>query len=229
MHDVGTDLAAAYAKLPPPSSFEKRKDLPQLAQRYSKAVDGINLINHAANLGVTTVSLREMGVGWDGYAWTFPMQDANGKVIGIMRRYEDGRKMSVKGGTLGLFVPSCVAPALRQQTLIVCEGATDTAAMLSMGWKNVIGRPNCGSGSKLLTEFINTHICMRVMLVSDNDDAGVQGARDLADFLMQGGVPSKIITPPAGIKDARAWLKAGGDMKAVRLMAFVSPEYRREK
>ena len=223
LHNIDNSAAKEYAKLPAPQQERKRTDLAKLARDYAfRAAADERIFKHAAELGVSHDSLKQLSVGWDGYAWTFPMVDDMLSVIGIMRRYHDGRKLSVKGGTLGLFVPTCID---RTKTYVaICEGATDTAAVLSMGVGNVIGRPNCGSGAGLITKFIANSNFKNALLVADNDDAGVGGAKELASHLVS-RVNVKIVTPPAGVKDMRAWLKAGCTLKTLKLMAFVSPWY----
>lgn len=223
IHSLDGNTAKEIAKLPPATREEKRTDLPELAKSYRFRAVPDARANHAKSLGVTPDSLKHMGVGWDGYAWTFPMEDACGGVIGIMRRYADGRKLSVKGGTLGLFVPHCLG---KVSTLAICEGATDTAALISIGVHNVIGRPNCGAGSKLIREMIQRREIKKALIISDNDDVGVTGAKELASQICD-LVRVKIVTPPAGIKDARAWVKAGCTKKTLAIMAMVSPEYKK--
>ncbi len=223
LHDVAGPLAREYAKLPPPVVEPKRTDLAELANQYAKTMSAIELKRQADNLGVTTHGLIRLSVGWDGSALTFPMKNAKEDTIGIMRRFPDGNKLSIKGGTLGLFTPSWFCDPFAK--LLVCEGATDAAAALSLGINNVIGRPNCGAGGKLIGELVEARKVKRVVIISDNDDAGVHGARDLAKMLC-GAARVKIITPPAGIKDMRDWYKKGCTRQAISLMTYVSPEYK---
>lgn len=58
----------------------------------------------AEQLGVSAASLAALGIGWlPGEAcWTFPERDAEGKIIGLVRRFKNGKKISVEGGKRGL-------------------------------------------------------------------------------------------------------------------------------
>lgn len=58
----------------------------------------------AAELGVNPKSLTLLGLGWmpEEACWVFPERDAEGAVVGLVRRFKDGRKVSVKGGKRGL-------------------------------------------------------------------------------------------------------------------------------
>lgn len=58
----------------------------------------------AQDLGVSAASLHAIGIGWmplDG-CWVFPERDAEGRVIGLVRRFKDGKKFSVEGSKRGL-------------------------------------------------------------------------------------------------------------------------------
>ncbi len=59
----------------------------------------------AADLGVTADSIRRLGVGYypaEG-CWIFPERDGEGNVIGLLRRFPNGRKFLVTGGKRGLY------------------------------------------------------------------------------------------------------------------------------
>lgn len=53
---------------------------------------------------VSLNSVCDFGLGWDGLAYTFPMRNPQGQVIGIQRRFPDGTKCCVEGSSLGLFL-----------------------------------------------------------------------------------------------------------------------------
>ena len=69
----------------------------------SNALPGI-VRTLAEQLGVSTESLEQLGIGWkiDSHAWSFPERDAEGKIIGISLRGWDGKKFCVKGSKRGL-------------------------------------------------------------------------------------------------------------------------------
>jgi putative DNA primase/helicase len=66
----------------------------------------------AERLGVSATALHAIGIGWkiDENAWIFPERDETGKIIGLVRRFHDGKKLSSKGHSRGLtFAPATVA------------------------------------------------------------------------------------------------------------------------
>lgn len=58
----------------------------------------------AADLGVTADSIRRLGVGYypAEQCWIFPERDGNGNVIGLLRRYSNGKKYIMEGHKRGL-------------------------------------------------------------------------------------------------------------------------------
>ena len=62
-------------------------------------------------LGVSAESLRALDVGFVRHAYTFPMRDADGQVIGFaLRTFKDDSKIVLEGSRNGLFVPRYVTP-----------------------------------------------------------------------------------------------------------------------
>lgn len=88
-----------------------------------------------------------------------------------------------------------------ENPLCVCEGATDTAALLTISVM-AVGRPSCSGGVMYLKTLC---VQRRVIIVADNDAPGLRGARELKERLAD----ASVVTPPDGIKDARAWIAAG--------------------
>ena len=174
----------------------------------------------ARSLGVTVDSLSHLGVGWSKqyWGWTFPMSsvrcDAVDMVRGIRLRKPDGRKLSVCGSREGLFIPRGLPRS--PDLLLVCEGPTDTAALLDLGF-SVAGRPSCTGGVPLLVELVQHKSPSQVVIVADADTPGQRGAQSLAPALVVYAPDVRVITPPTGVKDARAWCRGGathGDVVA---------------
>lgn len=140
------------------------------------------------------------------------MRDAAGRVAGIRRRFPDGRKLSVKGGHEGLFVPDGVQFG---DELFVCEGPTDAAAMLSLGF-NVVGRPSCRGGVPVLVALMSAHQPTSLVILGDGDRPGQDGALALASMLRLYVPLVRACSPPSGIKDARQWLQLGATRADVR-------------
>jgi putative DNA primase/helicase len=172
----------------------------------------------AAQLGVCVAVLERLDIGHSKIhrAWCFPMKKTDGEIIGWRLRRYDGKKLSVCGGKEGLFIPSGLDVA--GKVLLVCEGPTDTAAMLDMGF-HAVGRPSCTGGVKLMVELIAKQRPAAVVIAADADAPGQQGAAKLATALADAfpDLSVKIITPPPGVKDARDWKRSGAtaaDMQA---------------
>lgn len=166
----------------------------------------------AERLGVTEQSLDRLSVGLAGSGkWTFPMRDAAGQIIGVRIRGEDGRKWAIPGSRNGLFIPHGLDG---EGELIVCEGPTDTAAMLSLGFE-AIGRPSCNSCVEMCAELCSKR---QVVIVADDDGPGLNGAEKLADALWDRCPSVRVVQPPY-IKDAREWVQ-GGATRAEVAMVF---------
>ena len=159
-------------------------------------------------------ALKVIGTGYnyDGIGWfTWPMFLA-GQMVGIRFRHLYGRKLSLKGSRSGMFIPT----NLRQRdTLFVAEGATDTAAALTIGL-NVIGRPQCKGFER---EVVRIACDLRPGLVVVVRDLGkvdseisrrssYKGAACLAAFLARTQAV-KMYTPPAPARDFREAVRNG--------------------
>jgi hypothetical protein len=192
---------------------DQTRDFGVLAEQYQQQLAHGNLSGLSRSLGVSVQSLKRLGIGWDGKAYTFPMSNDFGKVIGIRRRFRGGRKASVKCSRTGLFVPADL-PA--DGPLLICEGATDTAAALDLGFA-AIGRPNCSSRILMIARFVKGR---PVVVVGDNDDSGRVGTEKLAAKLVLRCPAVRIVCPPQTIKDLRQWLISG--LTSARLGEVIS-------
>jgi len=178
-------------------------DFEHLARQYEGQLTTDDLNTLAACLGVSTQSLQRLHVGWDDKAYTFPISNSDGRIIGIRRRFISGYKVSVTGGKTGLFVPSEFSA---KEPLLICEGPTDTAAALDLGY-DAIGRPNCNSRIEMTLAAAKGRT--EIVIVGDADKVGRAGAERLADALVLHYLRVKIIYPPNGVKDLRQWLQGG--------------------
>ena len=166
----------------------------------------------SATLGLSMNSLDRLLVGWlpKYSAWTFPMWDGRGRMIGIRLRSMNGQKWCVPGSFNGIFHPICVANN-GDSLLMICEGPTDCAALLDLGF-DAIGRPNALGGCQLLTDFLRAGR-RKVVIMADNDAAsgvGMAGACKLAEKIGPLTTDVSILTPPGGYKDIRDYLNGGG-------------------
>lgn len=153
-------------------------------------------------LGLSIVPLGAVGAAWSPphAAWAFPMYDGYGEIVGIRLRANDGRKWAVRGSKQGIFIAN-VSP---QPTLFVCEGPTDTAAAVELGLF-AVGRPNCCCGGAEIKVFARRHDCRRLVIISDNDKPGLDGAKKVAAEIK---LPFALYVPPA--KDLREFVRLGG-------------------
>jgi hypothetical protein len=184
-----------------------------LAERFRAEVDPGRLDRLARGLGLSVDGLRRLGIGWcdEPRAWSFPMVDAHGRVLGIRLRTEAGRKFAVRGGHEGLFVPTDLIGA---GPLLLAEGPTDTAALLDWGF-DAIGRPSCSGGKGALTALVCRLRPAEVVVVADNDGPGRDGAQGLAPRLVIHVPILRVLAPPPGKKDARAWRRSGASREEV--------------
>ena len=189
-------------------------------------VDGL-----ALSLGLCPYALATLQPAWDHWhdAWAFPMRDGAGKVVGIRLRANDGRKWAVKGSREGLFFDPAVG---RVPDVMLCEGPTDTAAAISLGFV-AVGRPSCSGGVDQTRAFCVRHGVQRVIVMADHDAPhrrpdgsvwypGRDGAQRLVASL---GLPFKMVMPPA--KDLRRWVIEGATVAAAN--AVVSNAIWRER
>ena len=181
--------------------------LAALAAKCEMALTVPDCESLAARLGVSMRSLQRLGVGWSEqhHAYSFPMKDCRYRVCGIRLRGHVS-KWSVKGGREGVFIPYDLPSD--DDLLLVCEGPTDTAAMLDLGFV-AVGRPSCTGGGKHLIEVVIAQQPREVIIVADADTPGLNGARNLAVALTPYCWGIRTITPPPGVKDARAWVNSG--------------------
>jgi hypothetical protein len=188
---------------------EPDRDFTALQQQYSRQITDEQLNNLSQRLGVSTQSLKRLHIGWHGEAYTFPMSDSQGQIIGIRRRFPNGRKVSLTGSKTGLFIPTDLAG---NEPLIICEGVTDSAAALDLGF-TAIGRPNCNSCVDMTARFAKGR---KVVIIGDNDKPGKVGVEKLAEKLLLHCSSVKVIYPPDGIKDLRCWFNAGLTEKSLK-------------
>jgi hypothetical protein len=185
----------------PPKPAVPTINATKLMREWLAATAPAALADFAGSLGVSMASLAAVGAAWSAQhaAWAFPMCDGHGNVVGIRLRNEHG-KFAVRGSRQGIFAAN-VPP---QKTLFVCEGPTDTAAAVELGLF-AVGRPNCCCGGPEIKIYARRHECSRVVVVSDNDKPGLDGARKVGAELK---LPFAIYVPPA--KDVREFVRLGG-------------------
>jgi hypothetical protein len=220
-----------------PKPVKKIKDVSALAM---KMFGGEKLLlacqkreSLAKQLGVSVESLvsLQVGIGWDHdgaeYA-SFPSRDAVGKVIGITRRYGDGKKKTLYGtSNAGIFAATNWWTGA--DPVCIVEGATDVAALETHGFA-ALGRPSNVGGAKIIAAYLTRRAKGRAVVVLGENDfkaarhgtvshcpptckwcawcwPGRFGAEAVNSQLCRLGFESSVLMPPRGIKDAREWLR----------------------
>lgn len=198
-----------------------RDDLPQILEECGQALDDEKMGMLSNHLGVSAGSLRRLALGWHQVmqAWTFPMLDHACKPVGIRLRSLGGSKSSLTGSCEGLFIPTGLT---YKGPLLITEGPTDCAAMLDLGFE-AIGRPSCVGGVDKCIALVRESHPANVVVVADADAPGQKGAETLASALLLVNKSVQIICPPDGVKDARAWKRAGATREIIETAINSAP------
>jgi DNA primase len=101
------------------------------------------------------------------------------------------------GACYRFFLPSAIV----RDYIVVVEGASDVAAMMTTGFRSVVGRPSCTGSVQHLVSLCRRMNPRRVIIVPDNDIPGIRGTESLAAALP---CDPKILRLPKGVKDVRA-------------------------
>lgn len=149
-----------------------RVDFESIArQSFSRADAPLRRQELATSLGVAATALERLLVGPWGLKlslhWLFPERDGKGHVIGLNRRYQDGRKVAWSGSQRGLLY--CDQWQEIEGPVFLVEGPSDTAALLSLGLC-AVGRPNNLGGVEYLIELLADLPNKRdVIVLGEND------------------------------------------------------------
>lgn len=157
--------------------------------------------------GVDPATWAKLATEVDG-CWAIKERNAQGEVIGTAYRALDGSKSFEPGGKRGLIVEwplDTYAGSSAASPVYVCEGASDTAALMSLGL-DAIGVPMAGQCGAMLAEVLADR---HSVIVSDNDEAGHNGTQKLTEQLVRSCASLRVISPPTDSKDARAAVNAG--------------------
>ncbi len=200
LHTIGeSNQTPIRIPKPPP---EPVINVGKMLDRWHEETEVEWLKEFAMELGVEWTSLAKLGCCWakEHQAWGFGMRDGHGNLVGIRLRTRDGHKFAVRGSHQGVFLPGGEADLLA----LICEGPTDTAAALTLGFY-AVGRPSCSGGMQdIMTAFRRLRVS-RAVLIADADDPGVRGAQMLQEHLR---IASASLVLPT--KDLRAFVTLGG-------------------
>jgi len=141
----------------------------------------------AKELNISTRSLDDWSVGYDGNSWTIPMfredlleYSRERGFCGIQRRFSDGSKRCVTGSRLGLMYPY---DRIGGYSMFICEGFSDGISVWDLGLQS-IARPHCrhiGGVRELFGEVLRG--VESIIIIPDNDMVGIAGAEQLRDEL----------------------------------------------
>ena len=186
-------------------------DLGWLQPRYADALTQTRAAELADRWGTSVDTLRAIGCGWDGAAWTFPMHQG-ARIVGFRRRLLDGGKVCRTGSRLGLMLPAGrTAP---RGSLFVVEGESDLAASLDLGL-DAVARPGCRVCEDLVVPLAKGR---DAVIVADADAPGMEGASSLRLRLLKIARSVVIVRPPGRHKDLRDWVRAGGTRESLRFI-----------
>jgi DNA primase len=90
---------------------------------------------------------------------------------------------------------------------------------------DVVGVPSAGGSADLLVALARRLRPWEVVIVADGDEAGRRGAEKLRDAMLI-VAPVRVMTPPIGFKDSRAWVCSGVGREVIERVADVAPVHR---
>lgn len=237
LHKVGGEKVIAFIR-----AEKKQEQRPQIrwsdeARRmYDASKASSTRLALAQELGVTVESLELLKVGWGadryGEFASFPMRDMRQRICGIVRRYQDGAKKTMKWSRNGLFYAENYLDF--GGPILVAEGGSDVAALMSMGLCGV-GRPsNTGGMPGLIALLMSAGALKRTALIlAERDEKperrgkrdwcpadctgcgvcfpGLFGAIEIATKLSKALDKNiRYRFPPDEAKDVRAWVNEHG-------------------
>lgn len=210
-----------------PTNFE------ELADRCFECLRPHGRERFARHIGVTPEAAERLRIGhvprelvdshWN-RRFTFPIRNAAGKCVGILGRSWQGEKRFFPGSKHGLHLPHGFQP---ERPIVVCEGAGDVLAALSLGF-NAIGRTAAKAGTSDLVQLVNRFSPPHVAVMTDNDLPGESGAVELAEALSPYCGSIRIVQPPENLKDLREWYCAHATRDDVRRKIAATPIYQKE-
>ena len=245
LHGSGAESAPIIA--PPVAKRKKKPTWSYTPEKLAGMVEVLEanlpeewLIWKAEVLGVTPQSLKDIHVGWGdeptwrrlniqvaGMCFSFPERNAEGNFTTIIKRHDSwdangkskDKQLSIYNGTRAFTYADDWKAG--DGPILCVEGASDAAAVLSMGHRGVIGRPGSqatpAEGAKLLQQVDDRRILVFGDCDKKTDDKGhtrdpgksaaINWAQQVATALER---PVELALPPDGFNDLRTWLTDRG-------------------
>ena len=232
--DDARPLSRVIASMPtiatskPTQSADDRKRCDLMARVFARNLKDAGRDHLASLLGVAPDALQRLQVGWNPaqQVSSWPMRNDVGEIVGVrLRDPETSRKWS-EGGSDGkgvFYDPDQVLNAPQGARVWIGEGPTDTAALLTLGFM-AIGCPSSGVGGGFIASIGHRIRPAEWVIVADADPKGIEGAKRLQSDLVA-VAPVRIITPPTGCKDARAWLGLGAKRETLEADADAADRF----
>lgn len=210
----GIEPPPRHSAAPSRTSDRPELDYEAILARWRQYTPADALDDLAAELGVARSHLERLDVTYcpERRAWAFPMHDDLRRVVGIRLRGWDGSKFALPGSRAGVFIPRGLDS---RSPLMICEGPTDTAAALMLGYQ-AVGRPSCSGGVHIICDWLAATRRRDAIVMADADGPGRVGAKQLADRIIGICRSVRIITALPH-KDLRAWLRTGATRALVEL------------
>jgi hypothetical protein len=133
----------------------------------------------------------------------------------------DGYNYSVSGVRRVLYrLPDVIAARENGETVFICEGEKDVAALVERGF---CATCNAGGAGKWLDDYTEQLRGADVVLVPDNDDTGRKHAELVAEELKAAAGRIRRIEIP-GAKDAHEFFEQGGALKTFHELVESAPD-----
>lgn len=162
----------------------------------------------------------------EGDRWVIAERGVDGQIVGEAHRFNDGSKRFVRGGRRGLIVDWPLDPyagSSSAKPIYVCEGASDTAAALSLGL-DAVGIPMTGACADELAQLLKDR---HAVVIADCDEAGERGARKVIGALLGTCASVRLILPPEGAKDTREAVVNGATREDFETLTSKQPPLER--
>jgi len=167
---------------------------------------------------VSPSTVWEYCFGWTDFdMYSVPMRDRHNIIVGIQLRDLEGKKYSVEGSQLGLFIPQ---HSYNFNPLIV-EGVSDAIVASECGYFG-IGLPSAQVGHVECRDYLigdfDINVWDEVVLVPDNNQAGSDCMKKMSELCEQSSINCRIINVPNEVKDLRQYYMKYGKERTVKLL-----------
>lgn len=203
-------VLAERTRLPPPRVIRRTPPpdarMADLHAAHHELAERTGAVDRLADLlGVAADALRELATGWAGRAWSWPMRDALGRVVGmryrgVPRHEQRTARWCERGSRLGV-----VGPVPADGPIVVCEGESDAAAARTLGVP-AIAVPGAGTAADVVADLARGR---DLVLIVDADEPGRAGGRRITSRSILPAQSVRVVEPPRGAGDLREALHAG--------------------